>query len=458
MNGSDMRSKAAATFGKEFMAAAKPKPLAKNAAVASNKVSKDRPIPAFKVGGPVKADLPAVRKEAVMKRAGLMKDGGKPAKHVDGGRIRPQIIPIALKGSDISSMGGGDGQMRASLGGIGGSMRPDYAGSQGRMMQDLDREGRMTGEAGSARGLGLRVGTRFKDGGHVAKKAKGGTLSPFEKAFAEAREKGLKEFTFKTKRGEEKFNTRYEGEAAAPKPKAAAPKPNAAAATSFTPAASKAADSAVGVMRPKTDAAPPKTTTPSGKPSVGMENARTKFLNLVNWQKREEAARKVAVAREKAKPAALKVKKPFGMYKSDEDAESTGVLKKAVGGKVSTSSDTARKLATEMGGMKCGGKAGKYAVGGAGKMRKGQCDTPTKLAKGGSPKKEPVTGGSNTPMTPERREILRMTAEENARNRAAMAKPEKKAKGGAGKVRKGMMSQSGQIMQAVKPGKGIGGK
>jgi hypothetical protein len=291
MNGSDMRSKAAATFGKSFMDATKPKPLAKNAAVASNKVSKDRPIPAFKVGGPVKADLPAVRKEAVMKRAGLMKDGGKPAKHVDGGRIRPQIIPIALKASDISSMGGGDGQMRASLGGIGGSMRPDYSGSQGRMMQDLDREGRMTGEAGSARGVGLRVGTRFK-----------------------------------------------------------------------------------------------------------------------------------------------------------------------VGGKVSTSSDTARKLATEMGGMKCGGKAGKYAVGGAGKMRKGQCETTQKFSKGGSPKKEPVTGGSNTPMTPERREILRMTAEENARNRAAMAKPEKKAKGGAGKVRKGMMSQTGQILQAVKPGKGIGGK
>jgi hypothetical protein len=370
MNGSDMRSKAAATFGKSFMDAAKPKPLAKNAAVASNKVSKDRPIPAFKVGGPVKADLPAVRKEAVMKRAGLMKDGGKvakdiadrdrkdiadykdsflstsktkkmasddaksrrdmdptytnsanrvaasdaarkrliakyeaesgpvkkaqggkPEKHVEGGRIGSRIMPISLRNPDAMGAGSGIGDMRASFGGVGGSMRPDYAGSQGRMMQDLDREGRMTGEAGSARGLGLRVGTRFK-----------------------------------------------------------------------------------------------------------------------------------------------------------------------VGGKVSTSSDTARKLATEMGGMKCGGKAGKYAVGGAGKMRKGQCDTPTKLAKGGSPKKEPVTGGSNTPMTPERREILRMTAEENARNRAAMAKPEKKAKGGAGKVRKGMMSQTGQIMQAVKPGKGIGGK
>lgn len=81
------------------------------------------------------------------------------------------------------------------------------------------------------------------------------------------------------------------------------------------------------------------------------------------------------------------------------------------GGKVQTSSDTARKLATEMGGMKSGGmcgKAGKYAVGGAGKVRKGQA-------------------------------------------------PIKRAQGGAAKVRKGMMTQSGKITPGVKPHKGIGG-
>jgi hypothetical protein len=82
------------------------------------------------------------------------------------------------------------------------------------------------------------------------------------------------------------------------------------------------------------------------------------------------------------------------------------MIKKAAGGKVQTSSDTARKLATEMGGMACGGKPVKRAVGGAGKTRKGMCDAPAKLAKGG-----------------------------------------------AGKVRKGMMSPSGSILQAVKPKK-----
>jgi len=58
--------------------------------------------------------------------------------------------------------------------------------------------------------------------------------------------------------------------------------------------------------------------------------------------------------------------------------------------------------------MKKGGKVGKYAVGGAGKTRKGQA-------------------------------------------------PIKKAQGGAAKVRKGMMTPKGQITPGVKPHKGIGG-
>lgn len=88
-------------------------------------------------------------------------------------------------------------------------------------------------------------------------------------------------------------------------------------------------------------------------------------------------------------------------------APTTSGVKMKKGG-VHTSSDTARKLATEMGGMKCGGKPGKYAVGGAGKIRKGQA-------------------------------------------------PIKKAQGGAAKVRKGMMTPTGDITKGVKPKKGIGG-
>ena len=122
------------------------------------------------------------------------------------------------------------------------------------------------------------------------------------------------------------------------------------------------------------------------------------------------------------------------------------------GGKVHTSADTAKKLATEMGGMKSGGaakkdglavmialgspkkstggmmdggeiptdmRASKLAVGGTGKTRKGQA--PIKRAMGG---KACAEGGE-------------------------MMKPVKRAKGGAGKVRKGMMTPEGQITHAM---------
>jgi hypothetical protein len=94
------------------------------------------------------------------------------------------------------------------------------------------------------------------------------------------------------------------------------------------------------------------------------------------------------------------VKAPFGKKSGGPAKNASGgysvkaygdMIKKAAGGKVQTSSDTARKLATEMGGMSMGGK------------------------------------------------------------------PVKKAKGGSGKVRKGMMSPEGTILQAVKPKKGLGG-
>ena len=129
----------------------------------------------------------------------------------------------------------------------------------------------------------------------------------------------------------------------------------------------------------------------------------------------------------------------------------------AGGGKIQTSADTARKLATEMGGM----TPVKKAVGGTGKTRKGMA--PIKRAEGGVAKKRPEDEEpiSTRPTTPDGR---RITIEElNASNKPEPApkpkppKPVRRAKGGAGKVRKGMMTQEGNIKQAVKPKKGIGG-
>lgn len=99
--------------------------------------------------------------------------------------------------------------------------------------------------------------------------------------------------------------------------------------------------------------------------------------------------------------------------------------RKKDGGKVQTSADTAKKLATEMGGMKKGGKAK---------------DGLAVMIAIGKPMKKPVkkaVGGAG-------------------KTRKGMA-PIKKAQGGAAKVRKGMMSETGDIKQVVKPKKGIGG-
>ena len=95
------------------------------------------------------------------------------------------------------------------------------------------------------------------------------------------------------------------------------------------------------------------------------------------------------------------------------------------GGKVQTSADTAKKLATEMGGMKKGGKPK---------------DGLAVMIAIGKPMKKPVkkaVGGAG-------------------KTRKGMA-PIKKAQGGAAKVRKGMMSPTGDIKKVVTPKKGIGG-
>jgi hypothetical protein len=101
------------------------------------------------------------------------------------------------------------------------------------------------------------------------------------------------------------------------------------------------------------------------------------------------------------------------------------------GGKVQTSADTAKKLATEMGGMKKGGKAKKDGLAvmiAIGEPMKGM-KKPVKKMGGGMAY---AKGGMAC-----------------AKDGGEMMKPVKKAQGGAGKVRKGMMTPEGQITHAM---------
>jgi hypothetical protein len=88
-----------------------------------------------------------------------------------------------------------------------------------------------------------------------------------------------------------------------------------------------------------------------------------------------------------AKTAVKKNAKGGPAKKSGCEVKSYGdMIKKAAGGKVQTSADTARKLAAEMGGMAVGGKPVKKAKGGAGKVRKGMMSPSGKMLQPVKPK------------------------------------------------------------------------
>jgi len=104
--------------------------------------------------------------------------------------------------------------------------------------------------------------------------------------------------------------------------------------------------------------------------------------------------------------------------------------------------------------MRKGGKAGHYAVGGAGKTRLGMA--PIKRVRGGVAK-SPLDHKTGDRRDPEYGDYI--LADKNAMKKLQNKPPApvKKAQGGAAKVRRGMMTQSGQITPGVKPHKGIGG-
>ena len=94
-----------------------------------------------------------------------------------------------------------------------------------------------------------------------------------------------------------------------------------------------------------------------------------------------------------------------------------------MGGKVQTSADTAKKMATEMGGMKKGGKAKKDGLA--------------------------VMIAIGEPMKGMKKPVKKMAGGKACAEGGEMMKPVKRAQGGAGKVRKGMMTPEGQITHAM---------
>jgi len=185
------------------------------------------------------------------------------------------------------------------------------------------------------------------------------------------------------------------------------------------------------------------------------------------------AAERAAARRKREELAKVKVTK--------EEAATLGRANRSegpgykMGGKVQTASDTARKLATEMGGMKKGGamKAVDEAKNpGLKKLPKDVRNKMGYMKKGGKPKKDglAVMIAIGSPKKPVKKMAGGMAYAKGgmacAKDGGEMMKPVKKAVGGAGKtrkgvapikkaqggvgkVRKGMMTPEGQITHAM---------
>lgn len=132
------------------------------------------------------------------------------------------------------------------------------------------------------------------------------------------------------------------------------------------------------------------------------------------------------------------------------------------GGKVHTSSDTARKLATEMGGMKKGGAMKAVDEDKNPGLKKLPAEVRNKMGymkKGGKPKKDglAVMIAIGSPMKGMKKPVKKMGGGMAyakggmacAKDGGEMKKPVKRAQGGVGKVRKGMMTPEGNIVDAM---------
>lgn len=407
MKMTDLRAKARAIFGS---AIAEPMPNQPNGAKALQERANARPIPTYKVGGVVKkqaggrmmppppsrprggspeADDVLIttprgrameaelrRREAEKERAlaakraradrmlGIpaQKKGGKAGCYADGGKVMQDRIAARMAAGNYKK--GGKIQKKAD-GGI--LDRVGQAISDMASSDRMKRYGRPVGDAIAATGRGARAGAQGQNRGSnspvtVTRREESITVTP----------KAPKTETIRLNEKPKyvKLNAHKSG----------------------------------------------------GKVQTSSDTARNLAKEMGGMKKGGKAKSGLAVmiaigAPMKGMKKPIKEKATGEMYsskkamKKHEAAESAGMerMERKMNGGAAQARDInmeGSKLTSRM--MKGGGKAGCYAAGGAGKVRKGQA-------------------------------------------------PIKKAQGGAAKVRKGMMSPTGDIKQVVKPKKGLGG-
>jgi len=174
MNGSNMRDKARAIFGKTFFENTKEPAPAKNAAVALQKRANARPIPTYKVGGVVKKQAGGALTAAEKARAqAMIKERGDAAmrdplvmRYLDEQNRAPMPVP---------GMGPKAATKRAEGGRMGVPVNPRAYSAVGSRDEPKTISRRAEGGDIEAQRLEARAAAgRYKDGGKITKKASGG--------------------------------------------------------------------------------------------------------------------------------------------------------------------------------------------------------------------------------------------------------------------------------------------
>lgn len=460
-----MRSKAAAVFGKEFMNVVKgnnPTGNQVNGAQALQKRANARPIPVYKDGGQVSSRVANRAAMAGYKKGGEcgskkvktssdtarklatemggMKDGGKA-----DARLKRKMDDIEKDYKIALAKGKNEGVAKAKYDQRMADAQDDYAKWTGS-----DRSKTSAAEKAAEAAL---TEARRTNGASMTKREE-----PRKVSEAPAEMPGARNAT--------------ELSAFAAKAPAAAPKARVAVKPAPRPALVKTkAASAPRAAAPQ--AAKQVSLTDAFRASMGAQKPAVSLTDA--FKAASPAARNAAFAGAKAGAPAALARKPEASFEQKKAARLAELKAAADAPGASQFAKDRYRYAAEtgmVGALKSGGKPEKYAAGGAGKTRKGQA--PIKRKQGGTTMKEGVstrpTAASGRRITIEElnasnRDVGGMSAKDIKKigeaigrgNRTPYEPIPKKAKGGAAKVRKGMMSQKGDILQAVKPKKGIGG-
>jgi len=490
------RAKARSTFGSSFFENSKAIPAPKNFAAAQQKTANSRPIPTFKVGGAVK------KADSGMPRNRPMpydKMGSKLPRKADGGLtdVRKSAVMQRAMGDqpNVPMTGMGTQPMKVMKNG-------------GKVMKKA--------EGGTVKPAPNKSGGK-KDaeyGDYVIGKAKGGPVAKFFKKNNIG--------TYTDAKGRAVTNADLP-ENVRDAVKVYGARRNLAREAQDTKDQKENQRKINRLYDPKTRPEAVQKMNADGL-SAGFQERRSfakggtvdPLKNKMGGKTDPEYGDYVISGRPKMPPPKKAAPRPTMPPKTGDkrDAEyGDYVIAKAMGGKVQTSSDTARKLATEMGGMKHGGvqkkslggvlkkiapyaaiglagaalgkgkpfKAGALGAVGAlmmGKKKKPIVPPAAGAAAAGAGAGAGAAAGTPVPGQPGvNKYFVDDTFDTTDKNKFMQVKkggpvgkyavggagktrlgmaPIKRAQGGAAKVRKGMMTPKGKITPGVKPHKGIG--